>query len=970
MRLLNLGLSCTLFLGAGLMRPIDLRAQPVLTVNGISADYTTTHVFVDEVAGTSVPLTILFQPNTASLTDVEIFSNLNRRDRAALDADLDSVQDGIRPPSGDLVVAGSDAHYFKAYGMTPIGGGQYQYTLNADRCGAYRLTARYKVSSNPNWIYYNNFNGQRDHSIVVSPATARDMVVYELNTLNMDAQGPSQSQRGTFVDLWDGPGSKPWTRTNRFNLDYAHGLGVNWLWFQPIHPNAIDGRQIDPATSQPFEVGSPYAVKNFFEVMELMGQGSTRASARAEFLAFVAAADSSGMNVMLDAPFNHTGYDCELAAQGAAYFGGTALGEIRNTEARFFSRTDNYDMRAFDSTSVAIAPDRTEFKFNDTYDVYFGRYASLVANVGQAGNQLNEGDWFDYSIGSDSASGSGNGHFDSMTHNVWRYFADYLLYWLNETGCPNGTPVAAQTTLGIDGLRADFAQGLPPQAWEYLINVTRSRKWSFVFMAESLDGGAVSYRSNRHFDILNENLLFELNGLANASTYRSAYEARRAVYGQGLILLNTTSHDESNYADPYQAFIRYACNSTIDGVPMIFYGQELGISTTFGFDRYEMNLGKTIPHFKKHNSLQPILNPLNRNFALDQLYPVYSAVGQARRFSPALRSSNRYFIDLLGGGTQPLLYSVAKYETTNAPPNFSDVVFGFVNLDRDNPQSGTFNVNINSGGSNLFGIKSGRTYNVKNIAAYLGADSGRRDVWLWGAGGRSGADVLANGVSVFLNKVPASNSGWTNAPFEAHYLKLYDVTPPPMAGTPASAKPYSVGTNVVFSWTAAQDPEGGISGYRLLVGTTPGGSDVSDGIVTGTSSSISSAMGRTLYATVIAINGAGIEGASSTSSAGVILLDALADNDGDQMSNGDEEFAGTDPLNANSLLQIVGLSQGATLLTWSSTPGKTYRVLAASDLHSGFSVLSGALPSGGGTTSFTNSVPSAVESFYRVEVLP
>jgi len=32
----------------------------------------------------------------------------------------------------------------------------------------------------------------------------------------------------------------------------------------------------------------------------------------------------------------------------------------------------------------------------------------------------------------------------------------------------------------------------------------------FVFMTESLDGGAVTYRSNRHFDILNENIVFPL----------------------------------------------------------------------------------------------------------------------------------------------------------------------------------------------------------------------------------------------------------------------------------------------------------------------------------------------------------------------------------------------------------------------------------------------------------------------------
>src|SRR6185312_4253822 len=114
-----------------------------------------------------------------------------------------------------------------------------------------------------------------------------------------------------------------------------------------------------------------------------------------------------------------------------------------------------------------------------------------------------EGDWFDYSSGAEDQRGDGNGHFDVITQNVWRFFGDYLQFWLTETGYPqNPTSSALGSTAGIDGLRADFAQGLPPQFWEYLVNRTRSRRWDFVFMAESLDGGPVTYRSARQFDVL------------------------------------------------------------------------------------------------------------------------------------------------------------------------------------------------------------------------------------------------------------------------------------------------------------------------------------------------------------------------------------------------------------------------------------------------------------------------------------
>ncbi|MEY4385732.1 MAG: hypothetical protein RLY20_1015, partial [Verrucomicrobiota bacterium] len=170
--------------------------DPVLTVNGLNADYTTTHVFVDEVAGDAIPLTINFTPNTNTLSQVELFSNVNNRDRAALDANGDGIEDGIIGPDGSTIVAGVGTNYYQAYTMTPVGGGQFTLTLNAQKTGAYRLTARYKVAGNTNWFWYSS-NGRRDHAIVVSPKKSRDIVLYELNTLNVESQGTAQADRST-----------------------------------------------------------------------------------------------------------------------------------------------------------------------------------------------------------------------------------------------------------------------------------------------------------------------------------------------------------------------------------------------------------------------------------------------------------------------------------------------------------------------------------------------------------------------------------------------------------------------------------------------------------------------------------------------------------------------------------------------------------------------------------------------------
>jgi hypothetical protein len=392
-------------------------------------------------------------------------------------------------------------------------------------------------------------------------------------------------------------------------------------------------------------------------------------------------------------------------------------------------------------------------------------------------------------------------------------------------------------------------------------------------MAESLDGGAVTYRSNRHFDILNENIIFDLQSAASASDYRNLFDARRSAYGQGLVLLNNTSHDEEEYADPYEALIRYAACSTIDGAPMIFYGEELGISTYFGFDQYQVNFGKTIPQFMDYNSLQPIYAPANRNYGLDQLWPVYAAINQARNFSAALRSSNRYYLNQTGSGSiQPNLFAVAKYEQANGSPNFHDVVFAFVNLDRNDSQQGNFNVNITQNGSNLFGICSNRWYNVRNVAAYTAIDPNRRNYFLI-QGNVSGTNLLNNGLYAALNPVPTSNDTWSNAPYEAQYLKLYDVTPPAAPPAPSTPKAYALGKVVTFSWPAVTDPIGGVSGYQVIVGTSPGGSNVFNGFVSGNTLTVTNSLGATLYGEVSVVNNAGIQGAFSPGSIGTLLLD-------------------------------------------------------------------------------------------------
>jgi hypothetical protein len=645
---------------------------------------------------------------------------------------------------------------------------------------------------------------------------------------------------------------------------------------------------------------------------------------------------------------------------------------FRDVEARFYSRDGNYAMRASGANNIAIAPDRGDFgKWADVRDVYFGRYAALVdVNPDGNGNYNNEQDWFDYSIGNEGSSGSANGHFDQVTQNVWRYFSNYTLYWLTQTGVPAGSNLTTQTSHGIGGLRADFGQGLPPQLWEYIINKTRTRKWNFVFMAESLDGGAVTYRSNRHFDIENENIVFPLKSAASATDYRNIFEGRRASYGQALVLLNNMSHDEEAFADPWQAVVRYAACGEVDGVPLVFPGQELGISTTFGYSLYETNFGKNIADFKDFNSLLPAWN--DSNYGNDQLYPVYQGIGQARLFSPALRSQNRFFLN--EDGNSQVILAAAKYEAKNASPVTSDVVFAFANTNRDASPSGNFHVNqdTDNNGVNDYGIKTGRSYNVRNIAAYTKIDPARRTYFLWGAN-RSGSDVLTNGIFVGMNKVPTADGDWATVPYEAQYLKLYDVTAPSTtsgSATTANAYSYALGTSGAISWTAAPaDGEGVTPCYKVTV--TINGNPTSF-VTCSTSTTINGAPGQTASVVIQTVNPNDNSMTGPTSPPTIVkFIDPNADDDSDGQINSAEDQAGTNPFDPTSVLKLTILIQpdaNDLTLTWQSVVGKKYQVQSAASPGGSYFPASPVVTAVGSTTSRT--VTLADNKFYRVVIVP
>jgi hypothetical protein len=613
---------------------------------GRPGNYGTVHYFLDEKKSEQIPFDVFVEvyadgrpPETLQ---VEVVTNLNRRDHAKVWERATEI--------------GHTDSYYMTYPMSHIGRSgnneRYKVSLKAARTGAYRLTARFKDTSGK-WWWHNDFlyekTQQRDCAIVVSPAKVLNLTMYEVNPLVVEAStGGTEKKRSTLDDFTDHDrdGYDP------FNLPTVkQALGFNTLWLMPIFPKTKERWDPKKGTWVPnHSPGSPYAARDYWSVSDQLSDAHTESRAMSEFQYLVQRAEDMDLNVFLDLALNHAGGDI-VYGQGAVELGLAKAPEkqkqIRRGRAAWGTSRSDYRRHANGEGDVAVvAPaDRLgEHKWYDAgLDWFFGDYSSLGpkpdwGDTGRGG-ALDERELFYTDL--DPAGGH-----DFEVENLWNYFAHLLPYWLD------------RTQNRLDGIRADFAQGVPPQAWEYIINKTRQRKWDFIFLAEALDPDQVRYRVNRSFDVLTtvDHWLYR-NNAVSMSQLVGSLEREAALYGyNAAVLHNGTSHDEEGNGNVWLMTARYAVAAAVHGVPMVYMGQPLGVSQKIDFQNSWQNVSD---YWKK---------------ADPHVFTMYKRINTARAENPALRGTQRYFLNRRdGGGFNEDVFSTARWAEDN-------VVLAFVNL--------------------------------------------------------------------------------------------------------------------------------------------------------------------------------------------------------------------------------------------------------------------------------------------------
>lgn len=129
-----------------------------------------------------------------------------------------------------------------------------------------------------------------------TPSSYHNLIIYEIYVRNHGANG-------TFKDV-------------ERDLHRLHTLGVDILWFMPIHPIGVMNKK--------GSLGCPYSVRDYTRVNPEYGT-------KQDFSHLIERAHELGMKVMIDVVYNHTAHDSVLAKAHPEYFRQDANGKLVTT---------------------------------------------------------------------------------------------------------------------------------------------------------------------------------------------------------------------------------------------------------------------------------------------------------------------------------------------------------------------------------------------------------------------------------------------------------------------------------------------------------------------------------------------------------------------------------------------------------------------------------------------------------------
>lgn len=240
--------------------------------------------------------------------------------------------------------------------------------------------------------------------------------------------------------------------------------------------------------------------------------------------------------------------------------------------------------------------------------------------------------------------------------------------------------------LGVDGLRADYARGVERWFWEQLRRAVKAKNPDAVLLGEVWDGEPSTLQRyfEEGFDALfdfpwylrlsgGENSTGKgvLNGATDPLLLQTAYRAMRTLYPRGAQLVRFASnHDTNRIAsaaqnDPARMRLAAAAAILTPGIPIIYYGEEIGMRGVKGpgpiydefrrepMDWYAAEQGEGMTTWFKpanrNNQPNDGVSVEEQERDPNSLLNYYRALIQLRNAHTALRSADFQVMDRVDG---------------------------------------------------------------------------------------------------------------------------------------------------------------------------------------------------------------------------------------------------------------------------------------------------------------------------------
>lgn len=338
-------------------------------------------------------------------------------------------------------------------------------------------------------------------------------------------------------------------------------LGCTHIWFTGIleHATQTDNSAIgippDPSTVVKGKAGSPYAIKDYYDIAPDLAINPERRIE--EFTELAERCHSLNVKVLIDFVPNHL---------SRVYKSDSNPGRVGE-----FGENDNQFISFSPENNFYYLPGETFVSPAETNDIYFEIPAKATGNdCFRPDPSVN--DWYDtvkLNYGVNYQTGES---FFLPVPDTWVKMLDILQFWCER---------------GVDGFRCDMAEMVPSEFWSYSISAIKAKYPETQFIAEIYNPGSYRKYLGSGFDYLYDKVgLYDtlkdiVKGFKPASEITSCWQTLSDIQDSMLNFLE--NHDEQRVASPFfagnpaKALPALAAGLLLNRAPyMIYSGQELG----------------------------------------------------------------------------------------------------------------------------------------------------------------------------------------------------------------------------------------------------------------------------------------------------------------------------------------------------------------------------------------------------------